>query len=107
MRSLSTATCFQNIVNTIDSQNLVGLFALSTPFNSELIKQFYATLYVSGDANDSSTWILEWMTQGQVFCMTSQEFMEIVNIPRHTGELEKIHLLPDLFNEEFATLLDP
>ena len=39
--------------------------------------------------------------------MSSQEFMEIVNIPRHTGDQEQIHLLPDLHNEEFATLLDP
>ena len=43
LRSLSSATCFQNIVETIEAQNLTGLFAKETPFNSELIKQFYAT----------------------------------------------------------------
>src|SRR3954470_10156322 len=106
MRSLSTATCFQNVSETIESQNLTRLFALSTPFNSELIKQFYATLYVSGDANVPSTWILEWMIQGQVFRMTSEEFLEIFNIPRHTGELEQIHMVPDLTEAEFTTLLD-
>src|SRR3954471_23982394 len=106
MRSLSTATCFQNITETIKHQNLTRLFSLSTPFNSELIKQFYATLYVSGDANVPSTWILEWMIQGQIFRMTAKEFMEIVNIPRHIGELEKIHMEPDLTEEQFATFLD-
>ena len=39
--------------------------------------------------------------------MSSTEFMEIVNIPRHTGEQEKVHLLPEMSNEEFAQLLDP
>src|SRR3954466_3777705 len=92
MRSLSSATCFQNIMETIEAQNLTGLFAMETPFNSELIKQFYATLYVSGNPDDTATWILEWMIQGQVFRMHSQEFMEIVNIPRHIGELAKVHL---------------
>src|SRR3954468_9563352 len=103
MRSISTATCFQNITETIESQNLTRLFALSTPFNSELIKQFYATLYISGDANEPHTWILEWMIQGEILRMSSAEFMEIVNIPRHIGDLEKIHLKPDLTEEQLAT----
>src|SRR4051812_38133746 len=107
MRSLSSATCFQNIVETIEAQNLTGLFAMETPFNSELIKQFYATLYVSGNPDDTSTWILEWMIQGQVFHMHSQDFMEIINIPRHTGDQAKVHLLPDPTDDEFASLLDP
>ena len=107
MRSLSTATCFQNVLETIENQNLTRLFALSTPFNSELIKQFYATLYVSGEANDPSSWTLEWMIQGKVFRMSSVEFMEIVNIPRHSGIQAQIHVEPDLTNEESATLLDP
>lgn len=94
-------------MDTINSQNLVNLFALRSTFNSELIKQFYATLYVSGEANDTSTWILEWMIQGQVFRMSSQEFMEVINIPHHTGQQDKIHLLADMTDGEFATLLDP
>src|SRR3954463_11170965 len=80
---------------------------METPFNSELIKQFYATLYVSGNPDDTTTWILEWMIHGQVFRMHSQEFMEIVNIPRHTGEIAKVHLLPDPTDAEFASLQDP
>src|SRR4051812_26654465 len=106
MRSLSTAACFQNVAETIENQNLTRLFALSTPFNSEVIKQFYATLYVSGEENDPSSWTLEWMIQGKVFRMSSAEFMDIVNIPRHSGVQDKIHEESDLTNEEFATLMD-
>src|ERR1041384_5195837 len=94
-------------METIEAHNLNGLFAMETPFNSELIKQFYATLYVSGNPDDTSTWLLEWMIQGQVFRMNSQEFMEIVNIPYHTGYLTKVHVLPDPKDAEFASLLDP
>ena len=80
---------------------------METPFNSELIKQFYATLYVSGTPDDPSTWLLEWMIQGQVFRMNSSEFMEIINIPRHTGDSAKVHLLEELTNAEFSSLCDP
>src|SRR3954466_16214634 len=47
------------------------------------------------------------MIQGQVFRMHSQDFMEIINIPRHTGDQAKVHLLPDPTDAEFASLLDP
>src|ERR1043165_1487622 len=106
MRSISSATCFQNIMETIKEQNLTGLFAMETLFNSELTKQFYATLYVSGNPDDTSTWLLEWMIQGQVIRMHSQEFMEIVNIPRHIGKVAKVHVLPDPKDAEFSSLLD-
>ena len=62
---------------------------------------------MSGEADDASTWILEWMIQGEVFWMAAQEFMEIINIPRHTGQVDKIHYLADMTDGEFATLLDP
>ena len=68
LRSLSSATCFENIMDSINSQNLISLFALRSTLTSKLIKKFYATLYVSGEANDTSTWILEWMIQGPFAC---------------------------------------
>ena len=94
-------------ISSIDAQNLTGLFAKETPFNSELIKQFYATLYVSGNPEDTSTWMLEWMIQGEVFRMDSTEFMDVINIPRHTGAADKVHTLEELTNAEFASLCDP
>ena len=47
------------------------------------------------------------MIQGQVFRMNAAEFMDVVNIPRHTGQTDKIHLMADMTDGEFATLLDP
>jgi hypothetical protein len=47
------------------------------------------------------------MIQGEVFRMNSTEFMEIVNIPRHTGNAAQVHTLPELTNAEFASLCDP
>src|SRR4051812_36090521 len=47
------------------------------------------------------------MIQGKVFRMSSQEFMEIVNIPRHTSTQPKIHLLLDMTDAECSSLFDP
>ena len=51
--------------------------------------------------------IFKWMMQGQVFRMSVLEFMEVINIPRHTGQQDRIHSLADMKDGEFATLLDP
>src|SRR3954463_15245450 len=47
------------------------------------------------------------MIQGQVFRMNSAELLEIVNILRHTGNSDKVHVLLELTNAEFASLCDP
>lgn len=78
---------------------MINLISFKTPFNSELIKQFYAMLYISGNPDDTSSWILEWMIQGQTFRMSSTEFMEIINIPRYAQDQEKIHVIPHLTDE--------
>src|SRR4051812_26101956 len=47
------------------------------------------------------------MIQGEVFRMNSSEFMEITNIPRHTGDSAKVHMVNELTNAEFASLCEP
>ena len=47
------------------------------------------------------------MIQGEVFRMSSQEFMEIINIPRHTGPQDKIHLLPTMTDGELCASNHP
>ena len=101
------ATCFQNVLETIESHHMESLLALTTPFNFELVKQFYSTLYISGKRDDITTWVLEWMIQGEPFRMGAAEFMDLINLPRYEEATEKIHLLPAVTNAEFSTLLDP
>ena len=78
-----TANCFQNVLKTIESHHMETLLALTNPFNFELVKQFYATLYISGERDVISSWVLAWMIQGEVFRMGATEFMDIINLPRY------------------------
>ena len=47
------------------------------------------------------------MIQGKDFHLTAGQFLEIVDLPRYEADLPKLHLLPAMTDDEFATLLDP
>src|SRR3954465_12054600 len=47
------------------------------------------------------------MIQGQVFHLTIDQFLDIVNLPRFEGLPAKIHNLPDLTPAEFSAVMNP
>src|SRR3954462_1732340 len=47
------------------------------------------------------------MIQGQVFHLTIDQFLDIVNLPRFEGLRAKIHDLPNLTPAEFSTVMNP
>jgi hypothetical protein len=57
--------CFNEVLQDIKDFSLMHVFAYQHPWNREIILQFYATLYISGDESDSTKWIMEWMTKGK------------------------------------------
>src|SRR3954468_18160913 len=50
-------------------------------WNEELMLQFYATMYISGDPMDINTWVLEWMTEHQHFKASVPEAIAILELP--------------------------
>ena len=91
----------------MDDLNLHKLFAMKNSYNQELAKQFYATLYISGERNDTSSWKFEFMIQGKDLHMPTSQFLEIVDLPHYEANLSRLHLLQDMTYAEFVTLLDP
>src|SRR3954471_11556553 len=83
------------------------MFALSNGYNQELIKQFYSNLIVDGHPEQPDTWKFDFMIQGQVFHLTVDQFLEIVNLPRFEGLPHKLHTLPDLTPAEFSIVIEP
>src|SRR3954467_5540625 len=47
------------------------------------------------------------MIQGQVFHLTIDQFLDIVNLPRFVGLPAKIHNLPDSTPAEFSAVMNP
>ena len=107
MPSVYSTSCFENIAETIDDLHAHKMFALDCGYNPELIKQFYATLYVTGDPQNTKTWKFDYMIQGRVFHMTVDQFLAIINLPRFEGLPHKLHYLPAPTPAEFSTLMNP
>src|SRR3954469_20844068 len=93
--SFYSALAFQNLTQIIDEFHAHRLFSLKDGYNPELIKQFYSTLYVSGNPRQPATWKFDYMIQGQVFHLTVDQIPEIVNLPQFEGLPHKLHTLPD------------
>ena len=107
MPTFYSVLSFQNVAQIIDELHAHRLFALPNGFNPELIKQFYSTLFVSGHPNRTETWLFDYMIQGQVFHLTIDQFLEIINLPRFEGLPVKIHDLPQPTPAEFSAVMNP
>ena len=81
------------------------MFAINAGFNPEVIKQFYATLYVSGNPRQPETWKFDYMIQGQDFHLTVDELLALINLPRFEGMPIKIHTLPPMTPAELSSHL--
>ena len=93
MPTFYSTLAFQNMSQIIDELQAHRMFALPNGYNLELIKQFYSTLHVSGHHQQPATWKFDYIIQGQVFHMTIDQFLEIVNLPRFEGLPHKLHTL--------------
>src|SRR4051812_47660727 len=107
MPSVYSTSCLENVAETIDGLHAYKMFSLDCGYNPELIKQFYATLYVTCDPENSKTWKFDYMIQGQVFHMTVDQFLAIINLPRFEGLPHKLHDLPAPTPAEFSTIMNP
>lgn len=53
--------CFKPILGSLSVVGLLNFIKDVKDWNEQLILQFYATLHISGDTNDYTTWVLAWM----------------------------------------------
>jgi hypothetical protein len=69
----------------------------------EIILQFYATLYISGDESDSTKWIMEWMAEGKRIKCSAMDFVSHFHFPRFEhGKTEiRVHNIDAISDEDF------
>ena len=73
--------CFNSALQDLHHAKLLQFCSECIHWNEELVLQFYATLYVSGDPLDINTWVLEWMTEHQHYSLTIPEAIAILELP--------------------------
>ena len=77
--------------------------------NREIILQFYATLYISGELGNTSTWILKWMTGREKIKCSTYQFLAMMNPPRREFEKDREHRLHfwEVSEAQLHILMDP
>ena len=73
---------FDQLLQAVEAYCLTNVFSFEHPWNQEIILQFYATLYITGDASDNSKWITEWMTEGKCIKCYAGDFVSHFHFPR-------------------------
>ena len=56
---LEEIPCFAPVLNVLYEAGLLPMCSDISDWNSELILQFYATLHISGNADDINTWVFD------------------------------------------------
>lgn len=69
--------CFHQTIERIEQAFLKGFPYFNHGWNREIILQFYATLYISGDEGEMQTWLLEWMTEEDKISCSADKFSRI------------------------------
>ena len=90
---LESSPCFHQTIEQIELVFLKSFLRFNHGWNREVILQFYATLYISGDLTDSRTWILEWMTGEEKIKCLADQFLALLNLPRCKFDATREHRL--------------
>jgi hypothetical protein len=101
--------CFHRTIKQIEQAFLKGFLRFNHGWNHEVILQFYATLYISGDIADSRTWVHEWMIEEDKLMCSAEQFLALLNLPRFEFDETREHRLHHLEVSEaqLHMLMDP
>ena len=100
--------CFNEILQVIEDYGLTHVLGYQHPWNKEIILQFYATLYISGDESDSTKWIMESVTKGKRIKCSAMDFVSHFDFPRFEhGKTEiRVHNIDAISDEDFRCTMD-
>ena len=60
---MESLPCFTPVLSVLHDIGLLNFCTDIVDWNEELILQFYATLHITGNAEDVNSWVLDWMTE--------------------------------------------
>jgi hypothetical protein len=101
--------CFHHAIEHIEHALLKGFMRFNHGWSKEVILQFCAMLYISGDLGDTSSWTLEWMTGRERIKCSADEFLALINNPCCEYEKDREHMLLfwEVSEAQLHMLMDP
>src|ERR1041385_4940931 len=98
---------FNNLLQDLFHAKLLQFCSECIHWNEELVLQFYATLYVSGDPKDINTWVLDWMTQHQHYTASVPEIIANLQLPPSEASVPSTYGAPLLRDDLMNMLMKP
>jgi hypothetical protein len=101
--------CSLEVIERIENSFLKSFMRFRHGWNREVILQFYATLYISGDEGDMQTWLMEWITGKEKITCSVEKFLSFLNLPRSEFDDINEYCLHhwDISPDQLHLLMDP
>lgn len=82
---------FTQIAEACEVKGLKCILAYKHDWNTEIIAQFFATVYFVERAKDMRQWVLQWRTEGVDYSITYERFAALLGFGEADLELPRIH----------------
>ena len=103
---MESIPCFQPILNVLHEAGLLNCVDICD-WNEELILQFYATLHITGDAEDVNSWVLDWMAESTHFKAPASELLHALPVNPPLEGARCIYHEPELTAHYMQVLMKP
>ncbi|KAI5009790.1 hypothetical protein ZWY2020_011927 [Hordeum vulgare] len=104
---LEAIPCLEPVLSVLHDAGLLPMCLDISDWNSELILQFYATLHISGNADDINTWVFDWMSQNTHYKAPASELLRELPVPIPSDGAVKLYGERELPNGMMEVLMKP
>ena len=100
---IESLPCFSPVLSVLHDVGLLNVCLDIVDWNEELILQFYATLHITGDADDVNSWVLDWMTENTHYKAPASELLHALPISPPPEGARCMYQEPELTDHYIVT----
>ena len=104
---MESLPCFGPVLSVLYDAGLLIFCTDICDWNEELILQFYATLHITGDAEDINSWVLDWMTENTHYKAVAFELLRALPISPPPEGAHCLYDEPELTDHYMQVLMKP
>ena len=95
---MESLPCFTPVRSVLHDAGLINFCTDIVDWNEELILQFYATLHITGNAEDVNSWVLDWMIENTHYKAPAFVLLHALPVSPPLEETRCIYSEPELTN---------
>ena len=104
---MESLPCFTPVLSVLHDAGLLNFCMDICDWSEELILQFYATLHITGDADNVNSWVLDWMTENTHFKAPASELLHALPASPPPENVPIIYHEPELADHFMQVLMKP